>query len=196
VVAADIMRAAAGPLGAAVLSLAVIGSALSSANVTIITGARSNYALGRDYARFGYLGAWRARGGTPARALIVQGIIALLLVGVGAVARSGFEAMVAYTAPVYWLTLLLTGASLIVLRIRDPNRARPYRVPLYPVTPLAFCAAAAFMLYSSLAYAGRGALLGLAVLLAGLPALALARPRHAAVAPADPAADDSLQPSS
>jgi hypothetical protein len=40
-----------------------------------------------------------------------------------------------------------------------------------------FCGIAAYMLYSSVAYAGRGALLGLGVMLAGLPVLALARTR-------------------
>jgi len=179
-VAADVMRAAAGPWGAAAVSVIVMVSALSSANATMITGARSNYALGRDFAPFAFLGAWRAAGGTPARALVVQGAIALALVGFGSVARGGFEAMVAYTAPVFWLTLLLAGAALMVLRAREPAAARPFRVPLYPALPLLFCATSAYMLYSSVAYAGRGALLGLGVMLAGLPVVALSRARPAA----------------
>ena len=63
---------------------------------------------------------------------------------------------------------------------------RPFRVPLYPLTPLLFCAIAGYMLYSSLAYAGRGALLGLAVMLAGLPLLALAGSRAAAASHSPP----------
>jgi hypothetical protein len=55
-------------------------------------------------------------------------------------------------------------------------------VPLYPIVPLLFCGIAAYMLYSSVAYAGRGALLGVAVMLAGLPVLAFAgRARAAAL---------------
>jgi SAM-dependent methyltransferase len=89
--------------------------------------------------------------------------------------------MVAYTAPVFWLILFGTGAALMVLRRRDPSADRPFRVPLYPMVPLLFCGIAAYMLYSSVAYAGRGALLGIAVMLAGLPVLALAgRAREAA----------------
>ena len=94
----------------------------------------------------------------------------------GAAQRSGFEAMVDYTAPVYWLTLLLTGASVVVLRRREPSTERPYRVPGYPWTPLLFCAAAGYLVYSSVEYAGAGALLGLAVVAAGLPFLLLTRP--------------------
>jgi amino acid transporter len=179
-VAADLLRRAAGQAGAVALSLLVAFAAFSSVNATIITGARSSYALGRDFPIFRPLGEWRAGRESPVNALLVQGGVALLLIGFGAVARGGFEAMVAYTAPVFWLFFLLTGLSLVVLRRRDPERRRPYRVPLYPVTPLVFCAAAAFMLYASLRYAGAGAWLGLAVMLLGVPLLAAMgeRPRR------------------
>jgi amino acid transporter len=181
-VAADLMRGSVGRWGALAVGLVVIVAALSSANATMITGARSNYALGRDVPFFGFLGAWHEGQHTPRAAFLLQGWIALVLVGFGAFARSGFEAMVAYTAPVFWLILLGTGASLLVLRRREPAADRPFRVPLYPVTPLLFCGIAAYMLYSSVAYAGRGALLGVAVTLAGLPVLALAdRGRAAAL---------------
>lgn len=176
VVAADLMRSAGGALGAVALSLIVALSAISSANAAIITGARSSYALGRDFAVFRPLGTWTPGREAPVNALVVQGGLALLLVGFGTVARGGFESMVAYTAPVFWFFFLLTGVSLIVLRRRDPATPRPYRVPLYPFIPLAFCATSAFMLYSSLRYAGAGAWLGVAVMLVGLPILAASRP--------------------
>ncbi len=183
-VAADLMRGSVGAWGAVAVSFAVMVAALSSANATMITGARSNYALGRDVPRFAFLGEWHEGQHTPRAAFLLQGAIALLLVGFGAYARSGFEAMVAYTAPVFWLILLATGASLLVLRRREPAVGRPFRVPLYPIVPLLFCGIAAYMLYSSVAYAGRGALLGVAVMLAGLPVLALAgRNRPAALHP-------------
>ena len=74
-----------------------------------------------------------------------------------------------------------------------PNRSvpRPFRVPWYPATPLLFCAACAFMLYSSLRYSatlgGRAAWLGVILLLLGIPfALASVR-RGRIVPPADPA---------
>jgi amino acid transporter len=140
----------------------------------MITGARSNFALGRDVRWLTFLAAW-ARRGTPTNALLLQGSIALVLVGFGAVARSGFEAMVAYTAPVFWLMLLLCGISLFVLRRRHPDVPRPFVVPGYPLTPALFCAASAFMLYSSLAHAGPGAFLGLAVMAGGIPIFLLGR---------------------
>jgi len=88
-------------------------------------------------------------------------------VGLGAVARQGFQTLVDFTAPVFWGFFLLTGVALFVLRAKDPGARRPYRVPLYPVTPALFVASCAYMLYSSLAYTGLGALVGVGVLAAG-----------------------------
>jgi basic amino acid/polyamine antiporter, APA family len=184
-VAADLMRRAAGERGAQFVSLLVAVAALTSANATVITGARTNYALGRDFRLFRFLGRWDERANTPANALVVQGALALALVTAGTLARGGFASMVEYTAPVFWLFFFLTGLALIVLRWREPEVPRPFRVPLYPVTPLLFCAACLYMLQSSLAYTGAGALAGVAVLLAGIPVLLIARRRQRTPAPAD-----------
>jgi amino acid transporter len=46
----------------------------------------------------------------------------------------------------------LSGISLFVLRQREPDIERPFKVPLYPLTPLIFCAVCAYMLWSSLNY--------------------------------------------
>jgi basic amino acid/polyamine antiporter, APA family len=176
--AADLMRNAAGERGARFVSVLVVVSALTSANATVITGARTNYALGRDFRLFDFLGRWHERAQTPTNALLVQGVIALALVFAGSLAREGFSAMVEYTAPVFWLFFFLAGLSLIVLRSKEPDADRPFRVPLYPLTPILFCAACLYMFQSSLTYAGKGAIAGVLVLLAGVPVLLLARQRE------------------
>ena len=176
-VAADTLRAAFGEWGARGLSLVVIVAVLSTINATVFTGGRSGYALGRDFPLLGFLGQWRREGSTPANALLVQGIIALVLVGAGAAMRKGVSSMVEYTAPVFWTFFLLAGISLIVMRFRDPRADRPFRVPLYPVTPLLFCAVCGYMLWSSLNYHGAWALVGLGVVALGVPVLLAARRR-------------------
>ncbi|MBA3631202.1 MAG: amino acid permease [Acidobacteria bacterium] len=166
-VASDTMRQAFGESGAWIIGLLVAISALTSANATIFTGARTNYALGRDFPTFSFLGRWNERAAAPVNAFIVQGAIALALVALGALTRKGFETTVEYTAPVFWFFFLLTGISLFVLRRREPDVPRPFRVPLYPLIPILFCLSSAYLLYSSLAYTGFGALVGVAVLAAG-----------------------------
>jgi basic amino acid/polyamine antiporter, APA family len=153
-----------------------VASALTSANATLITGARSAYAMGRDFPALGLLGRWHGDSGSPRNAVLVQGALALLLVALGAFARDGFRTALEYTAPVFWLFFLLVGVSLFVLRSRDRDLPRAFRVPLYPLLPLLFCATSAYLLYSSLAYTGIGALVGVAVLVTGGLLLLCLRP--------------------
>ena len=174
-VAADTMRRALGEPGAHLVSLFVAIAALTSANATILTGARTTYAFGRDVPLFSALGCWR--GSAPVNALLAQGAIALALVFLGSITRTGFQTMVEYTAPVFWFFFLLTGLSLFVLRRRDADRPRAFRVPLYPLTPILFVLTSAYLLYSSVAYTGIGALVGIAVLACGVPVLWYCRSR-------------------
>jgi amino acid transporter len=180
---ADLMRRAVGENGARFVSLLVAVSALGAVNATIFTGARTNYALGRDFRKFAFLGRWQENTGTPKNALVVQGAISLALVVLGALTRKGFETMVDYTAPVFWFFFLLSGVALLVLRSREPDVPRPFRVPLYPWTPLLFCAICSYLLYSSLIYAGIGGITGLVVLLTGIPLLLLNRQRTTSTNP-------------
>jgi basic amino acid/polyamine antiporter, APA family len=168
-VAADLMRYAFGEPGAKFISILVVICTLDSINATIFTGARTNFALGQDVAAFRWLGVWQDRHSTPTAAYLFQGAISLALVGLGIVTRDGFKTMVDYTAPIFWFFFLLSSISLLVLRVRDPDRPRPFRVPLYPVLPLLFCAACGYLLYSSLVYTGTGAIVGVVVVALGLP---------------------------
>lgn len=117
------------------------------------------------------MGHWRQSSSTPAIAYLLQGAIALALVLLGTLTRGGFETMVDYTAPVFWFFFLLSCISLLILRAKEPHTLRPFRVPLYPVTPLIFCAVCGYLLYSSLAYTNVGAIAGVAVVALGLPIL-------------------------
>ena len=58
-----------------------------------------------------------------------------------------------YTAPVVWLFFLGTALSVFVLRRRQPELERPYRVSGYPLPPIIFALCCLFMFYSSVTYA-------------------------------------------
>ncbi len=171
-VAADVLRLQFGEAGSRIISLLIAVAALTSINATIIVGARSNYALGRDWPVFAWLGHWDARADAPRNALIVQAAVALVLVVAGAFAAK-IETMVDYTMPVFWFFIMLVGVGLIVLRVRDPHTPRPFKVPLYPVTPIIFVATCAYLFYSSLAYVRAGAWVGIGVLAIGAVLLAI-----------------------
>lgn len=170
-VAAELMRRTVGTPGAWFVSLTIAVTTLGAINATILTGARTNYALGRDFTLLRFLGQWQRDTQTPTVALLVQSAIALTLVLLGTLTRRGFETMVDYTAPAFWFFFLLTGLALLVLRFKEPSVPRPFSVPFYPLTPILFCLICAYLLYSSLVYTEIGALVGVAIVLAGIPLL-------------------------
>jgi amino acid transporter len=180
-VAQDLVKATLGDAFVPFITVCVVFAVLSTTNATIISGARSNYALGRDFRVLGFMGRWNSESGTPVLSLVVQCVIALALILVGnAINRNtGFETMVAYTTPVFWFFFFLAGVSLFVLRRKDPGIKRVFSVPLYPVTPVIFCLIGLYMLKNAFdwimllpkigLYSGLGAAIGVAVLLLGVP---------------------------
>jgi amino acid transporter len=166
-VAADLLRAVWGPAGEKLIAFMIAIAALTSVNGSMIVGARSNYALGRDWPLLGFLGRWDEGSGSPRHAMVVQGVIALALVAFGAIQNAGFKGLVEYSLPVFWGFFLLVGVALFVLRAKEPDAPRPFRVPGYPVVPAIFVLMCGYLLYSSLAYHGKHALVGLGVLAVG-----------------------------
>lgn len=162
--AADLMRAAFGRGGELLIVGIVTLTALSVMNAILIAGPRTTYAAARDLARELHLGKWNAKRGTPTAAVLATSGVALALVGFGAATRGGFSTMVDYLSPVYWFFLCLSGAAVIVLRRREADAPRPFKVPLYPLLPLLFVGCCAYLLYASLVYVKAGALVGVAVL--------------------------------
>jgi amino acid transporter len=162
---ADLLGLAFGPVGEKLLGLFVAIAALTSINATMIVGARTNFAMGEDWYGLRFMGRWEAKRGSPSLAYLVQGIICVALVC--------FGALVEFTAPVFWSFLLLVGISVFILRFKHPNTKREFSVPLYPLTPIVFCASCAYLAYSSFAYAhSKGAVtISLYVMLVGVVAL-------------------------
>ncbi len=205
-IAADVLQlslepfsANAAKLGSQVMCLLVMISALSAVNGLIFTGSRVYSALGSEHSIFAPLAQWHPRWESPVWSLLAQALITLALItavgtDLGRAAldglvtaagleplswqgHGGFDTLLRCTAPVFWLFFLLTGLSLFVLRIKDKDVERPFRVPLYPVLPLIFCCTCGYMLYSSADYAGKLVLIGITPLLVGLPLYALSRRR-------------------
>jgi amino acid transporter len=190
-IAADVLRGPFGEAGARGISVLVMISALSAVNGLILTGSRVYATLGTDYSVFARLGQWHPRWRSPISALAAQLVVSvgmIAAVGTGSGRRSidalltalggspaswaghgGFDTLLRCTAPVFWLFFLLTGVSLFVLRSKDSQRERPFRVPLYPILPLLFCGTCLYMLYSAVDYAGALTWFGVLPLAAGVP---------------------------
>src|SRR5688572_6563536 len=152
---------------------------------------------------FPYTTLFRSR--SPANALLAQLVITLaliILVGTQAgrsvidslvrwtggapvswAGHGGFDTLLRCTAPVFWAFFFLTSCALFILRVRDPERERPFRVPLYPVLPAVFSATCLYMLHAAIDYAGALAWIGLGPVLAGVPLYFISRRRPGRPAP-------------
>lgn len=170
-VAADSVASAFPRAGGRLISLLICISALGAVNGLIFTGARITYAVGRDHRLFRPFARWDPAKGTPTNALILQGVMALILI----CTLGSFIDTLIYTAPAVYLFYLATSLAVIVLRFREPEVERPYRVTLYPLPTLVFCGVCGFLIYSAVTYKPTIALAALGMLLLGLPVYAWSR---------------------
>jgi len=147
------------------ISVLVCLSALGAVNGLILAGARISFAVGCDHRIFHPLGEWHPGTGTPLRALVLQGLIAIVLV----IMLGSFLNTLLYTAAPVYLFYLASNMAVIVLRRKEPGIARPYRVWGYPITPIVFCATCAFLAYSAVVHKPWVAISALGMLSVGLP---------------------------
>jgi amino acid transporter len=152
-IAADAVSRAWGPRGSTFISALICVSTLGAIHGMVMTGSRVYYAMGRDHRIFDWLGRWDGRFGTPVRSLALQGVVTTALILAFGDNAGGFERMVVFTTPVYYFFLMLVGISVFVLRRRDREVQRTYRVAA--VVALLFIATCALLLYSSVDYAAR-----------------------------------------
>jgi APA family basic amino acid/polyamine antiporter len=186
-IGADLMRLAAGSGGAIVLSLMITATALSTLNATIFTGARGYQALGQDLPWLGYLSKWN--GDKPANALLTQSALALVLIGFGALARDGFETMTGYTAPGVLGISLFSSAfpSTCSAAAGDLAARRLQGAVLSCVCLRSSALSCLWMCWSGINYAlflwsksgygfaGIGSILGILVMLLGIPLVLLTK---------------------
>lgn len=163
-VAADMMRRALGDWGRHAVSIAAMVSIFAALNGSILSGARVPYALARDGLFFGPLGRVHPTYCTPAVSILaLSGWSALLVLS------GRFKELYTYAIFANWLFYGMTAASVFVLRRKRPDLPRPYRTLGYPVLPVLFVLAAGAIVLSTLRESPRESLMGLGLILAGLP---------------------------
>ena len=164
-VAADAIATILGPIAGAVVSALILVSIFSALNGLILTTPRMYYAMARDGVFFQRLATVHPRFGTPAFAI-------LTLTAWGAIlAASGtFSQLLTYAVFTGWIFYALGALAVIVLRRTEPNAARPFRVPGYPVTPLLFVIAAVLLVINTIVTQPGISSIGLGFVALGAPA--------------------------
>jgi len=168
-VAATAIRKAVGDWGGRALTAVIVASILGALNAIVLAGPRAYYQMAKDGLFPRPFAAVHPKWRTPAAAILLQGIWSCLLILV----IGGFSQLFTYVVFGGFLFYALGVAAVIVLRRREPDLPRPFRVPAYPVVPLLFVGAALALIANTLATKPRESLLGIGFILLGVPIYAL-----------------------
>ena len=169
-IAADIFFILFGNYGRKILEGLVILSSLGCLNAMIVTGSRVTYAMAKDNKIFNYLGKVDSTFQTPARALIVDTLWAVILIVVGS-----FNKLLFFTGVLTWLFFTLVVGGLFILRRKHPSAHRSYRAWGYPIVPAAFILISIALFTTTILFYPYPSLFGLCIALTGVPVFLASR---------------------
>jgi amino acid transporter len=162
--AADMMTSIYGLKAGGAVTIAVLISVFAALNGSILTGARVPFAAARDGLFFPSFAKVHPHYRTPGNSVI------WLCLWSSVVVLSGwFDDLYNFVIFGSWILYLMTGVSVFVLRRKQPDLVRPYRVLGYPYVPVLFVAVAAMLLISTLQTRPRESLMGLVLMGLGIP---------------------------
>ena len=158
-----------GAVGGKIVTVGILISVFGCANGYLLTGPRVLYTLGTQKSIPGYktIGALN-KNNVPANATLVMAVVGCLY------AMSGqFNLLTDLSMFAIWSFYVLTFIGVIILRKKQPDLHRPYRVPMYPVIPCIAIAGGLFVVLNQLLFAGMTNTLislgGVLVTLIGIP---------------------------
>ena len=163
-VAAVAISTAWGSKAAGVLTILISISILGAINGSTFSTPRATLAMANDGLFFRVFGRVSPKYHTPVIALIAHGIWAAALTLMGTF-QELFTAVI-FTA---WIFYGLSVLGVIVLRLREPNLERPYKCPMYPIPPLLFVGATAWIVGNTIITDFKHALSGLVLIALGIP---------------------------
>jgi len=150
-----------GPGGGRILSGFICAGLISTISAMTWAGPRVMQTIGEDFHSLRFF-ARKTAGGIPVRAVVLQAILVLVILW-----NAKFQDVLVAAQFALVICGLLTVAGVMVLRLREPGLARPFRCWGYPVTPVLFAAIGGFTLVYTALTQPHSAAVGVATVLAG-----------------------------
>jgi APA family basic amino acid/polyamine antiporter len=163
-VAADVMNVVFYGWGGAIISAMVMISTFGTVNASSMTTARVFYAMAKDKMFFKSMGEIHPKFRTPNKSLVVQCTWACILCLTGT-----YDQIFTYVIFAGWIFYALGGAAVFILRAKQPDAVRSYKVPFYPVIPVVFILVATWFVYNTITQQTRDSMVGLFLVAAGVP---------------------------
>lgn len=162
--ASRVAAAAFGETGMRLLNALILLSCFGACLSSLLTNSRLFVPLSSDGQIPVWLGAVSQRSGVPKHAILTGAALAMVYVSARSFEQLT-EGFVVGSFPFYALVVY----GVIVLRKREPSLPRPFRVPLYPLTPLVFLIGALAVMAGGLWSSDWVLLASLGVVALGLP---------------------------
>jgi basic amino acid/polyamine antiporter, APA family len=153
-----------GPVAATAVSGLLGLALLSSLSAYVLSGPRVYYAMARDGLFFPFARRVHPRFETPSLAIVAQGVCAAVMAVTGT-----FEQLLTYIAFALGIFPWFAVLGVLLLRRREPQRERPYRVWGYPLVPVFYLSASACMMGVGFASRPGPSLAAIATVLIGIP---------------------------
>jgi APA family basic amino acid/polyamine antiporter len=161
--ASDVMRVALGPIGAKLIAAGIAISTLGFLSQGMLTAPRVYFAMADDGLFFKGVAQVHSRTRAPLVAIALQGLLAIAIAFWGR-----YEQILSYVVSVDFIFFGLT--ALCLFRLRGKNDAGGIKVPGHPFTTILFTAICWIVVANTVYREPENTLIGLGILLAGIPA--------------------------
>ncbi|AQY50162.1 amino acid permease-associated protein [Listeria weihenstephanensis FSL R9-0317] len=164
--ASDVANIIFGSIGGKLITIGILVSVFGTINGYTMTGIRIPYAMALDNQL--PFSNWFKKLGAKSSVPYNGGIV-ILLISIIMIFTGQFNQLTDMLIFVIWIFYTLTFIAVFVLRKREPELVRPYKVPLYPVIPIIAILGGAFIVFNTLFTQPMNAGIGLVLTAIGLP---------------------------
>lgn len=164
--AADVATILFGKSGGKFITVGILVSIFGALNGNILAAIRIPYAMAIENKLPGskWLSKLHSKWKTPVNCGIVTGIMTIIMIFSG-----NYDQLTDLVVFVIWIFYVLTFVAVIKLRVKNPNMEKPYKVPLYPITPIVAIAGGMYIIIATVITQPVNAGIGVLLTIIGLP---------------------------
>lgn len=155
-----------GDIGGKIVTIGILTSVYGAANAYTLTGMRTPYILAQDKLLpfSDKIGKTNINTGVPVFGALIVNSISIVMIALG-----NFDILTDMLVLVMWGFNTMLAVAVLILRKREPECKRPFKVPLYPVIPIIAIAGGAFIIVTTIINQFWLSLVGIGLTLLGIP---------------------------
>ena len=155
-----------GQFGGKLVTIGILISVYGAVNAFMLTGMRTPYILAQDNLLpfSNKIGKANIHTGVPVMGALIVDAIAIVMILLG-----NFTVLTDMLVFVMWTFNTMLAIAVIILRKREPELRRPFKVPWYPIIPIISILGGIFIVVSTIINQFILSIIGIGLTLLGLP---------------------------